>query len=66
MLAILHESLITVEQDIQFHPAWIGLVSGLKAEKVLRNKKIPYLYLLRGGETEHDYYVSFVLPDFSN
>ena len=65
MLAFLSPSLITVEEIIESHPAWIGHVSGWKAEMVLRNKKVPYLYLLRGGETEGDYYVSFVSPDLT-
>jgi len=54
-----------VEQDIQSHAAWLGKISGLKAEKMLRGLNKPYHYVLRAGEGEHDYYVTFVLPDFS-
>jgi len=55
----------TIEQQTQLHPAWIGRVSGLKAEKLLRGRKTPYLFVLRAGECEHDYYVTFVGHDFS-
>ena len=59
----------SITQDIMLHPAWHGEMRGLQAEKRLRGKKTPYLYLLRAGETtsenETDYYVTFVLPDLS-
>jgi len=50
---------------IELHPAWLGAISGLKAEKLLRGQKTPYLYLLRAGEHENDYYVTYLLPDLS-
>lgn len=57
----------TINQEIQLHPAWYGDISGLKAEKLLRGRNQPYLYLLRAGEhegeSETDYYVTFILPD---
>lgn len=53
--------LLTIEQ----HPAWIGTISGLKAEKLLRGHTTPYLYLLRSGEYEGNYYVTYLLPDFT-
>ena len=40
-------------------------MSGLVAEKLLRGTKTPYLYLLRSGEQEGDYYVTYVLPDLN-
>lgn len=56
-------------QNITYHPAWIGRVSGLKAEKLLRGRKTPYLYVIRAGELENelesDYYITFVKPDFT-
>jgi len=59
----------SVHQEIEMHPAWYGKISGLVADKMLRNRKTPYLYILRAGErnegVETDYYVSFVLPDLS-
>jgi hypothetical protein len=55
----------SIEEDMQLHPAWLGSISGLKAEKLLRGKKTPYLYLLREGEHENDYYVTYLLPDLS-
>lgn len=57
-----------INDNISSHPAWIGKVSGLYAEKMLRGS-LPYTYVLRGGETsseyEQDYYVTFALPDGS-
>lgn len=70
MTAILQEqTVISIFQEINAHPAWYGMISGLKAEKILMGRKIPYLYLLRSGEyegeREADYYITFVLPDLS-
>jgi hypothetical protein len=66
MTAILQEnSVANVLENIQNHPAWYGLISGLQADKLLREKNTPYLFLLRKGELENDYYVTFVLPDLS-
>jgi hypothetical protein len=52
-------------RDIQAHSAWYGRISGLAADKMLRNRQIPFLYLLREGERqssdEMDYYISFLL-----
>ncbi len=53
----------SIEYDIQLHPAWIGLVSGLHADKLLRGITTPYQYVLRHGETESAFYVSFVQTD---
>lgn len=52
-----------VEQDLHSNPAWLGYVSGLKAEKMLRGLKTSYLYVLREGEHEGDYYVTYILPN---
>jgi len=65
MVTILQEFRNSVELDIQLHPGWVGRVSGLKAEKLLRGKKTPYLYVIRAGECPSDYYVTFVLPDLT-
>lgn len=58
-----------IHEEIRGHKAWYGNVSGLVAEKMLRGRKTPYLYILRKGEHEADnkadYYVSFILPDLS-
>ncbi len=63
MSAVLEQFIsCSVEYDIQLHPAWIGLVSGLHADKLLRGKT-PYQYILRQGEMESAYYVSFVQAD---
>ncbi len=58
-------SLSSIEQEITNHPAWHGYMPGLAAEKLIRGKQTPYLYLLRAGEHEMDYYVTYVLPDLS-
>lgn len=55
----------SIHEAIQNNSAWLGHVSGLKAEKMLRGKKTPFLYVLRAGEHENDYYVTFVTHDFS-
>ena len=60
----------TILKDIECHDAWHGDISGLDAEKSIRNHKIPYLYLLRAGEqsgqrNEVHYYVTFLLSDLS-
>jgi hypothetical protein len=66
MFATAKENMLSsIEDEICHHPAWLGSVSGLKAEKLLRGRKTPYLYVLRAGEREHDYYVTFVLPDLT-
>lgn len=59
----------TIFDEIANHLAWQGKISGQKADQMLRNKTIPYLYILRAGELESenqkDYYVSFVGSDLS-
>ena len=51
------------EMDIHSHITWQGDISGLNAEKLLRGHSTPYLYLLREGEGDRNYYVTFVRPD---
>lgn len=51
--------------EIESHEAWLGFVSGLEAEKMLRGKKTPFLYVLRSGEktetqNEKHYYVTYL------
>ncbi len=70
MSAITKENITqSIFDEIQSLPAWKGCISGLVAEKMLRGKKTPYLYLVRAGEfvKEHeaDYYVTFVHADLS-
>lgn len=52
-----------INREIQSHPAWLGRVSGLKAEKMLRGPTKPFTYLLRAGESDEndivDYYVTY-------
>lgn len=49
--------------EIEQHPAWIGNVSALVVEKRLRQFSIPFLYALRKGETQRDYYVTYIDPN---
>ena len=56
---------VAIFKDIETHAAWHGKIPGLRAEKMLRGKKVPYLYLLRTGEELGHYYVTFILPDLS-
>ncbi len=69
MSAILKDKSLTlsIHQDIENHAAWHGEISGLAANKILRGRKTPYLYILRAGEPcgedRVNYYVSFLLPD---
>jgi hypothetical protein len=70
MTVLLQEqTVISIFNEIKAHPAWHGMISGMNAEKMLRGRKIPYLYLLRAGEFEDeretDYYVTFTLPTLS-
>lgn len=68
MNELCHACMDNPDFEIQHHPTWFGNISGLKAEKMLRGKQIG-TYLLRAGEhiglNETDYYVTFVLPDYS-
>jgi hypothetical protein len=54
-----------VEHDIRANAGWLGHISGLKAEKLLRGNKTPFLYVLREGEYEGDYYITFVGSNLS-
>lgn len=53
-----------VINEIESHVAWHGNISGIEAQEILRKEKKPYRYILRKGEFEGDYYVSFVDTDF--
>jgi len=70
MSVVLKEPMLdAINHEIRMHRAWKGRLSGLKAEKMLRNQTTPFLYILREGETktetETDYYVTFVSHDLS-
>lgn len=64
MSALLNET-INIIQDIEMHSAWLGHIGGLAAEKMLRNRNIPYLYVLRAGEHKMQYYVTFIHEDLT-
>ncbi|MGH2611423.1 MAG: SH2 domain-containing protein [Rhabdochlamydiaceae bacterium] len=50
------------EMEILLHLGWHGDISGIECEDLLRGL-IPGSYLLREGEREFQYYLSFVLGD---
>lgn len=52
------------QEQIQTHPAWHSNVSELESEKLLRGKDA-FTYLLRPGEKEHFYFISFVKEEGS-
>lgn len=59
------ESITSVFNEVLNHPAWMGDIAGLPAEKMLRGKKTPFLFILRKGETsvvdhEENYYVTYL------
>ena len=61
----LHSNLkevFSIEDEITFHPSWMGHLSGLDADKLLRGQK-PFTYILREGESRSAYYVTFVQSD---
>lgn len=64
-MSALLEQPITILSTIRLHPAWLGHVSGLKAEKMLRGRNLPYLYVLRDGEFPGEYYVTFLHADLT-
>lgn len=52
------------EEQVKTHVAWHGDISELVSEELLKNQ--PYFtYLLRQGEVEHSYFISFVKEDGS-
>lgn len=55
-------SVLSLNPEIEQHPAWVGKVSALNIEKLLKQYSIPYLYVLRAGESQSDYYVSYIDP----
>ena len=57
-----HE-ITSITPEIEQHPAWVGKVSALVVEKHLRKFQIPYLYVLRAGETQGAYYVTYIDPN---
>ena len=65
MLSAIKQSEVRVYEQIESHVAWYGNISGLVAEKMLEGRQRPFLYMLRKGEDLGDYYISFILPDFS-
>ena len=44
----------SIHREIQNHPTWYGNISGLSADKMLRGRTTPYLYILRAGQNERE------------
>ena len=65
MSAILNQLCYTCVEnpEIEQNASWLGKTSGLTAEKMLRGINKPYLYVLRAGENESDYYATFIHAD---
>ncbi len=47
------------QKEIENHVAWHGKITGMLCEALLRDQS-PFTYLLRAGEEELHYYLSFV------
>ncbi len=58
------DSINDVESEILSHSAWVGAISGLEAEALLKGQS-RFTYVLRAGETYLNYYVSFIGSDNS-
>lgn len=52
------------DEQIKTHPAWHADVSEAESETFLKNNG-PFTYLLRAGDKEHFYFISFVKEDRS-
>ena len=52
------------QEQVTTHVAWHPTVSESESEKMLKGKS-PFTYLIRGGDKEHLYYISFVQEDGS-
>jgi hypothetical protein len=64
MSALLQKQFIgSLFPEIEQHAAWVGNVSALQIEKVLKQYSTPYLYALRAGENKGDYYVTYIDPN---
>jgi hypothetical protein len=50
--------------EIQSHPAWHEKSSEGGSETLLQGKP-PFTYILRSGEEEHAYFITYVKPDLS-
>lgn len=61
-LQLEEHNILHMSPEIDQHPAWMGNVAALNVEKLLKQYSIPYLYILRAGETKSDYYVSYIDP----
>ena len=60
----------TIFERMECHPAWQGNIPGLDAEKLLRGKTTPFLYIIRKGEdsldvSKRNYYITFLMSDLS-
>lgn len=50
------------QDEVRNHPAWHGSLSEQGAEEKLQSSP-PFTYLLRAGEKEYAYFISFVKED---
>lgn len=50
--------------ELQSHPAWHEKISAVGSETLLQGKP-PFTYILRNGEKEHAYFITYVKSDLS-
>src|SRR5882724_4715796 len=52
------------QEEIESHPAWHSDISEIESEQLLRDENL-FTYLLRSGEKENFYFISFIKEDGS-
>ncbi len=52
------------QQQISAHTAWYGNITEKESVKLLGDAS-PYTFILRGGDKEHSYFISFMKKDGS-
>ncbi len=60
----IHNWIQTNQNQIQKHPAWHGNVKAEQAEALLKGGK-PLTYLLRNGDKEQSFFITFIKEDGS-
>ncbi len=56
---------IALKEEVAAHPAWHGMITGMAAEALLRDQKL-HTFVIRQGEKEMHYYLSFVQGEDNN
>lgn len=58
------QSINDVASEIHSNPAWVGTVSGLQAEAIIKGQN-RFVYLLRAGEIDSNFYITFIDSDYT-